>query len=101
MAMLDPSQSPRVQAERERHAGCRLTAMTERAERLMREIRQLPRTEQLRLVEQVVHELAEADTASGVTSVIGLFADEPELIESACEEAMRARERDPLRLPGG
>ncbi len=30
-------------------------------------------------------------------SVVGLFADEPELVDEVCEEAMRTRERDPLR----
>ena len=30
-------------------------------------------------------------------SVVGLFADEPELVDAVCEQAMRARERDPLR----
>ncbi len=30
-------------------------------------------------------------------SVVGLFADEPELLDEVCEQAMRARERDPLR----
>jgi hypothetical protein len=30
-------------------------------------------------------------------SVVGLFADEPELLDEVCEDAMKARERDPLR----
>jgi hypothetical protein len=30
-------------------------------------------------------------------SVVGLFADEPDLVDAVCEQAMRARERDPLR----
>jgi len=30
--------------------------------------------------------------------VEGLFADEPELIDEICDEAMRARERDPLTV---
>ncbi len=30
-------------------------------------------------------------------SVLGLFADEPELIDEVCEQAMQARGRDPLR----
>jgi hypothetical protein len=29
--------------------------------------------------------------------VVGLFADEPELLDEVCEQAMLARERDPLR----
>lgn len=31
--------------------------------------------------------------------VLGLFADEPELMDEVCELAMQARERDPLRRP--
>jgi hypothetical protein len=30
-------------------------------------------------------------------SVVGLFADEPELLDEVTEQAMLARERDPLR----
>jgi hypothetical protein len=30
-------------------------------------------------------------------SVVGLFADEPDLLDEVCEQAMWARERDPLR----
>jgi hypothetical protein len=69
-----------------------------RAQQLFEAIRQLPRADRLRLVERVVHELAEEDRPSAPSSLIGLFADEPELMEAVCEDAMLARERDPLRL---
>ena len=34
---------------------------------------------------------------AGGDPFLGMFGDEPELAEAVCEEAMRARERDPLR----
>lgn len=73
---------------------------TEHAQQLFNAIRQLPRGEQLRLVERVVHELAEEQQASSPHAIIGLFDDRPDLIEAVSEEAMEARERDPLRLAG-
>jgi len=30
-----------------------------------------------------------------------MFEDDPEVIDAICEDAMRARERDPLRLRRG
>jgi hypothetical protein len=38
-----------------------------------------------------------AEPPAGARSVLGLFGNEPELIDEVCEEAMQARERDPLR----
>ncbi|MCC6527423.1 MAG: hypothetical protein IT373_32550 [Polyangiaceae bacterium] len=73
----------------------------ERAEQLLDEIRALPRAERLRLVERVVHELATTEEATLAGGVIGLFADEPELIDAVVEGAMQARERDGLRLGRG
>lgn len=74
---------------------------TQHAQQLLDAIRQLPRGERLRLVERVVHELAEEQEASRPDAIIGLFGDQPDLIEVVSEEAMQARERDPLRLRGG
>lgn len=74
---------------------------TEHAQQLLNAIRKLPRGERLRLVERVVHELAEEHGASSPDALIGLFADQPDLIEAVSEGAMQARERDPLRLAGG
>lgn len=74
---------------------------SERAQQLIDAIRELPRADRLRIVERVVHELTEDDRPAAPGTIIGLFADEPELIEVVCEDAMRARERDPLRLGGG
>lgn len=71
---------------------------TKQAQQLLNEIRQLPRGERLRLVERVVHELAEEHEPSAPSAIIGLFADQPDLIETVSEEAMQAREQDRLRL---
>ena len=74
---------------------------TDRAQRLLEAIRSLPRSDRLRLVERVVHELAEEDpTTASSHAIIGLFADQPELMDAVCEATMQARERDPLRLSG-
>ncbi|HWO25719.1 MAG TPA: hypothetical protein VNO30_43570 [Kofleriaceae bacterium] len=65
---------------------------------LLHEIRQLPRGEQLRLAERVVH--AEEHEPPSPHAIVGLFADQPDLIDTVSEDAMQARERDPLRLAG-
>ena len=74
---------------------------TERAQQLLDAIRELPRGERLRIVERVVHELAEEDRGQAPDTIVGLFADQPDLMEEVCEGAMQARETDPLRLAGG
>ena len=74
---------------------------TAQAQQLLDAIGELPRGERLRLVERVVHELAEEDRGRAPATIVGLFADQPDLIEEVCEAAMQARERDPLRLAGG
>lgn len=75
--------------------------MSMTAEEILEQVRALSPGERSKLVELVVHVLAEQPPRSTSSSVIGLFADEPELIETVCEEAMQARERDPLRLARG
>jgi hypothetical protein len=63
-------------------------------------IQGLPVRERLRLVERVVHELADTSTApsaSAAPALLGLFADEPDLVDEVCRMAMEARRRDPLR----
>jgi hypothetical protein len=71
------------------------------ADQLFTEIKTLAPRERLRLVERVIHDLTaggEAETALGDPgTIIGLFADEPELMDEVSEAAMVARERDPLR----
>ncbi|MCC7385060.1 MAG: hypothetical protein IT384_24655 [Deltaproteobacteria bacterium] len=72
------------------------------ADALFEAIRVLPPTERLRLVERVVHELAEAGASSPreASMVVGLFAAEAELMDEVVDSAMVARARDPLRQPG-
>lgn len=75
--------------------------MTMTAEEILEQVRALSPGERSKLVQLVVRVLAEPPARATSSSVIGLFADEPELIETVCEEAMEARERDPLRLARG
>ena len=73
------------------------------AEQIFQAIQSLPVQERLRLVERVVHDLADASTAptpspaAQAPSLVGLFADEPELVDEVCRMAVEARRRDPLR----
>jgi len=45
-----------------------------------------------------IHLLASSLSAAGSKSVIGAMSDHADLLDEVCEEAMKARERDPLRL---
>jgi hypothetical protein len=55
-------------------------------------------TRPVRVVGNVTVELRNVTEPSGdVPDLWGLFAEEPELMDEACDQAMRARERDPLR----
>ena len=57
-------------------------------------IRSLPIPEQLRLVERVVHDVAEAPTSgegSPKSSLLGLFEQEPDIIDKICSESMQER----------
>ena len=66
-------------------------------------VRSLPVTDRLRLVERVVHDVLEASqeqTAPGGT-LIGLFADEPELIDEVCRMALEDRASRRLRASDG
>ena len=51
------------------------------------------------VVKEIIERLAVVETADD--SILGMFAQEPELVDRVTESAMTARERDPLRLPGG
>jgi hypothetical protein len=73
-------------------------SMTMTAAEIFEHVRALPPGERLKLVELVVHDLAAQHTSAAPSAVIGLFSDEPELIDVMCEEAMQAREQDPLRI---
>jgi hypothetical protein len=74
------------------------------ADDLFGAIRNLPVPEQLRLVERVVHDIAESEKvgpSEDAMSLIGSFSDVSDLVEQVCEAAMVSRERDPLRLDRG
>jgi hypothetical protein len=43
----------------------------------------------------------ETKPTSSVDTMLGMFADEPELLDEVVESAMQARERDPLRQTVG
>jgi hypothetical protein len=69
-------------------------------DQLLQAIRALPRPERSRLVETVARELAGEGRGGGAAlakAIVGLFADDPDLIDEVCESAMKTRERDPLR----
>lgn len=75
-------------------------------DRIFQAIRTLPVPERLRLIERVVHDLADVSadaqrTAPEPASLLGLFADEPELVDDVCRMAMDARKRDASRTGGG
>jgi hypothetical protein len=57
-------------------------------EQIFQAIRTLPVHDRLRLVERVVHDLADTLTAEltppAASSLVGLFADDPELIDDVC-----------------
>jgi hypothetical protein len=72
---------------------------------ILEAIRSLAREDQARLVEQLRRELDEGDPSDagmdGRDAIIGLFATDPELIDTVCESAMQSREHDRLRLRDG
>jgi hypothetical protein len=72
--------------------------MAMKSEDILAAILTLPPTERLQLVEQVVHSLASESRERPAGAIVGLFADEPDLIDEVAEGAMLARERDHLRV---
>jgi len=75
--------------------------MSRRADDLTQQVRALPRHEQLRLVERVVHDLADQnEEPQAPSSLIGSFADQVDLMDEIAAGSMEARERDPLRRLG-
>jgi hypothetical protein len=73
-------------------------------ERIFQDIQRLPVRERLQLVERVVHQLADRPEAEitptpapSASSLLGLFASEPDLMDEVCAMAMEARQRDRLR----
>ncbi len=78
-----------------------------RIEEIYSAVRSLPLPDRLRLVERVVHDAVEASgkesapAREGEHSMIGLFADEPDLIDEVCRMAMEDRATRPLRASDG
>lgn len=70
-------------------------------------VRSLPLADRLRIAERVVHDAVadserEAElTAGREDSLIGLFSEEPALVDEVCQMAMEDRESRPLRAPDG
>jgi hypothetical protein len=64
---------------------------------LIAAIRGLAPAKRRELLERVAQELPEEP--ADPLAFIGSFADEPELIEFICEDAMQTRERNQLRVP--
>lgn len=79
--------------------------MARRIEDILDAIRSLSRDERNQLAKYLRRELGEeAPPAVGAIdagSIVGLFADDSDLIDEVCESAMLSRERDPLRLADG
>ena len=76
-------------------------AMAMTVDEILEHVRALPPREQLELAERVTHELGNESGKGPARSPIGLFEDEPELIDAVSEDAMHARERDKLRADHG
>jgi len=64
---------------------------------LIAAIRGLEPAKRRELLERFAQELP--DEPADPFAFIGSFADEPELIEFICEDAMQSRERNQLRVP--
>jgi hypothetical protein len=54
-------------------------------------------------LDQLIKDFIDQETKPTTPSdtVLGMFADEPELLDQVVDSAMHARERDPLRRVGG
>jgi hypothetical protein len=79
--------------------------MARRIEDILEAIRSLSVEERDRLAERIRRDVDE-ERRSGTRavepkSIIGLFGDEPDLMDRVCEAAMQSRERDPLRQANG
>jgi hypothetical protein len=70
---------------------------------LLAAIRRLPLEERLRLIDQAAHEAAEdtpkpaAVSASPAPSLLGLMADDPDLVDRMCSIAYEARKTARMR----
>lgn len=74
---------------------------------IYRELLALPEQERLQLVERIIHDLVDAARhrtaarpAAAGKSVIGLWADEPEVVDRMIEGVLQERETRQLRANG-
>jgi len=65
-------------------------------ESVFQAIQALPIKERLRLLERVLHQIAE-QAQSLLDGLIGLLQAQEDVLDQVVEDAMLARERDPLR----
>ncbi len=74
-----------------------------RIEEIYSVARSLPLPDRLRLAERLVHDAVEASApvGEGEGSMIGLFADETDLVDEVCRMAMEDRAKRPLRASDG
>ncbi|MBK7585045.1 MAG: hypothetical protein IPI67_33250 [Myxococcales bacterium] len=71
-------------------------------EQLYEAIRQLTPTDRLRLVERVVHDVAEASAARcEPASIIGMMADEPGVMDEVARLVLAIRQNSRMRLADG
>jgi hypothetical protein len=69
---------------------------------ILEAIRALPREERVRLVEQLRRDLADdVRLAGNPRAIMGMMADEPELMDRVCELAMQARKQSRMRPVDG
>ncbi|MEQ9323433.1 MAG: hypothetical protein RIF41_29990 [Polyangiaceae bacterium] len=67
---------------------------------ILEALRALPREERMRLLDLAARELAEDDDvepAGDPNALLGMMADEPELMDRMCEAAMQARSTSRMR----
>ena len=70
------------------------------ADQIFQAIRDLPVRERLRLVERVVHDLADtSEPMQQLPSPLGLFADDPDGVDEMMKVVMENRRRWKLRAP--
>lgn len=79
-----------------------ISSMARRIDDILEDLRSLSREERSQLSQQLRRELDEESpsraNAFDPRDVLGLFANEADLIDEVCESAMQSREQDPLRL---
>lgn len=85
----------------------RYTGDVASANDIYRELLALPEQERLQLIERVIHDLVDAArhrtetrATPTATSVIGLWADEPEVADQIIEGTLHQRETRRLRADG-